>query len=607
MVPAASPYILKLGIRPAPVRRTTGRGFLLIMTPKISLCIIAGNVERYITRFLKSFRPLADEIVVVRAIGGQEPDRTLEIAKSLGCRVTEYHNASEHADWPHVDDFAAARNHAFSLASCPWVAWADTDDTIDPDSIAAVRAALVGLPADVVALSFDYNVPEDGLSVVKERIIRKGAARWIYPVHEQLEFPEDDSKTICRVPGAHIEHAPDLSIGRKLNDERNARLLESIPPEVRTVGHSFHLFQSLRALGRLSEAVKIATQVLTERDAELNPPEKYELIIALAQMCEDPSRRAELLLRSIGVCPDRREAYGDLALTEIALGRPAAMLAWSRAMLALPSPTGYLWNHRSKYYKWCGVNIHAMALRANGAHDAADAHELNHFKAHGARISLLHATRGRPQLAAKARQMWLNRAADPDSVEHIFAFDGDDDLSGNLCLYHHVVNTTPERGDSVTAWNCAAAKSSGHILVQLNDDFIPPMHWDRMLVDAFEGHMDAPAVLRVSDGHRTDDLLCIAVMNRARYHQQRYFLHPRFKSVFSDNYHSWSAWQDDIVIDARHIVIQHDHPYFKGGEGWDEVYAKHNSNERYLEGEAIYNELTGAADTRVSEHIKAHA
>jgi len=79
------------------------------MKPKISLCVIAGNVEKQIGRFLDAFAPVADEVIVVRAIGSQEPDRTLEIAQSRGCRVSSYYNKRH--DWPHVEDFAAARNN----------------------------------------------------------------------------------------------------------------------------------------------------------------------------------------------------------------------------------------------------------------------------------------------------------------------------------------------------------------------------------------------------------------------------------------------------------------------------------------------------------------
>ena len=42
--------------------------------------MIVGNVEEYIARCLDSFKPIADEICVVRAIGNSDPDKTIEIA-----------------------------------------------------------------------------------------------------------------------------------------------------------------------------------------------------------------------------------------------------------------------------------------------------------------------------------------------------------------------------------------------------------------------------------------------------------------------------------------------------------------------------------------------
>jgi hypothetical protein len=61
--------------------------------PKIHLGIICGNEADYITRFLDSFQPHVDSISVVRAIGNQPPDATLDIAKARGCTVGEYFNA----------------------------------------------------------------------------------------------------------------------------------------------------------------------------------------------------------------------------------------------------------------------------------------------------------------------------------------------------------------------------------------------------------------------------------------------------------------------------------------------------------------------------------
>jgi hypothetical protein len=81
---------------------------------KLSLAIITGNIgEAMMNRFLDNFQRLADEIIVVRAIGNQEADGSLAAAEERGCIIGEYRNAAGKEDWPHVDDFAAARNQAW--------------------------------------------------------------------------------------------------------------------------------------------------------------------------------------------------------------------------------------------------------------------------------------------------------------------------------------------------------------------------------------------------------------------------------------------------------------------------------------------------------------
>lgn len=567
-------------------------------TPKISLAIIAGNVEHYMPRFLNSFIPLFDELIVVRAIGNQTPDGTLEIARQRGCIVDEYSNADGN-DWPHVDNFAAARNKAWSMASGDYIAWADTDDVYNGtlEQWQALKEQIARKQPDVVSLP--YEVPEDQLCVIRERIVKRGACHWIWPIHENLVMIDADAK-----PKVIVEQWPRWTHAarsdRSENDARNLRILESIPAESRTLSQLFHLWQSMRAVGRVEEGIAYAQQALKHPD--IGPEEGYELLINIAQVATNVRAQEQYLLQAINAVPYRREALGEMVSCKLRLNDPRAALSYAQMMMAIPPPDEYVWNRRGKFYGYLAVQLHAMALRANSRFEEAAARELNHFKSHGAKISLLHATRGRPVKASNARRMWFNRAANPDAVEHIFAIDIDDGESLPLSVFQHVINTNTE-GASVAAWNAAASASSGQIIIQLNDDFIPPMHWDKMILEAFAGKLDAPAVLQVSDGHRTDDQLCIAVLNRARLNQQGYFLNPRFKSVYSDDYFSWSAWKDGIVIPAKHIVIEHDHPYFKGGEGWDEVYAKHNSSDRYLEGERIFNELTGRNETDASSRL----
>ena len=81
---------------------------------------------------------------------------------------------------------------------------------------------------------------------------------------------------------------------RKPNNERNLRILESIPENERTLSHLFHLWQSLRFVGRVEEGVKIAWQALKHPD--IGPDEGYELLINIAQVSVNeaqPHRRLD--------------------------------------------------------------------------------------------------------------------------------------------------------------------------------------------------------------------------------------------------------------------------------------------------------------------------
>jgi hypothetical protein len=142
----------------------------------------------------------------------------------------------------------------------------------------------------------------------------------------------------------------------------------------------------------------------------------------------------------------------------------------------------------------------------------------------------------------------------------------------------------------VAAWNAAARKSRGEVLVQVSDDFEPPMGWDELIL-AELGDTSAPKVLAVSDGTRNDDLLCMAIMTQKRYQDHGHMFHPEFVSMYSDTWFSHKAFADGVVIDARdRLVFQHNHPLFGKGE-WDETYARSNSDENYAQGKQVFEKL----------------
>jgi hypothetical protein len=190
-------------------------------------------------------------------------------------------------------------------------------------------------------------------------------------------------------------------------------------------------------------------------------------------------------------------------------------------------------------------------------------------------------------------------ATNPDAIEHIFSIDIDDRASFLLANARCVVN--PAGQGSVAAWNSAAQLSKGEVLVQMSDDFEAFPGWDTAILDAI-GDTSKPAVLAVSDGTRTDELLCMAIITRARYKAEGYLFHPDFFSVFSDDWLSNKAWHDGVVIDARdRITFEHLHPAFNKAE-WDETYERGNNDRAYQTGKRHLDRLMAGKATSWNVH-----
>lgn len=554
----------------------------------ISLCVIVGNVEELIVRFLDSFSDSFDELCVVRAIGGQEPDGTFEKIEKWGINNSkpiffkEYKNDARASEWMHVGDFAAARNMACDMATGDWLMWADTDDVITPDSVKQIRQLIEDIgDKDIDGVLMRYVVPEDGVVNWRERLWRKGTARWENPIHECLKFNEGTKH--MRFDGAEILHAS----GKRhvSRDERNLRILESIPEEKRTVSQKFHIFQSLIALDRNVEAIPKAMEFAQLPDAGKN--ERYEALFQLARLAGEEETKRSLLLQAVATDPSRREAYGELGLSCL-MHTPQDSLGWTEAMVALKMPAEPPWNLRRMYYGRLGVSLRAMALRANGRGEEADAQEINHFIRNGAKISLLHATRGRAGKAWRCKNDWLRLADNPDAIEHIFGLDVNDPESMPLMVTRHCL--VRGNGGCVDAWNECAKHSRGEIMIQLSDDWEAFQGWDTEIIKAI-GDPSKPAVLAVSDGYRKDDLLCMAILTRARYKEQGYLFHPEFFSMLSDNWFSYCAFRDGVVIDARdRITFEHVHPAFGKAE-MDATYERSNDQYNYITGAGIMRRL----------------
>lgn len=566
-------------------------------SPLISLCMIAGNESMHVRRCLKTFSPCADEIIVVRACGSLKPDDTLEIAeKEFGARVAEYKNGPGRQDWPHVDNFANARNMAFDLARGRFQLWVDFDDIAEPDHVLGILEAAEDCAAgktDWDIFHFGYVIPYSGAKPLRERLVRRGAGRWQNAVHECITDLKDGCKQAYNTQ-LEIVHAPmENKVKMGLSSGRNIRILESI--QNKTHGEAFFYFMELCGVGKPKEALEAAKKALSYPD--LGDAERYEVFLNLASMAEKKEVRRAFLWEAVKLTPWRREAFALLCGDATNCHEPELALALARLMVALPRPVVRQYTHRDNVYGFGGDLIHAGAMRLNGMFKEADELEAANFEQNGAKISLLHATRGRFQQAALTRKYWYDTAIEPGAIEHIFAIDEDDKESFNaLGTFRHVV--VKSGGGCVAAWNAAAAASSGSVLIQLSDDWIPPIGWDKEILKRI-GNVQKSAVLAISDGHRKDGLLCMAILTRWRYNDQKdekgepYLFHPDFKSMFSDTFFSWKAYKDGVVIDGTDFVIEHRHPLFDSSIPEDKTYAESNAPERYEQGGKVYERLTG--------------
>jgi glycosyltransferase involved in cell wall biosynthesis len=149
----------------------------------VSLCLIVKNEEIMLERCLASIVAIADEIIIVDT---GSTDRTIEIAQKFVSKV-------HHFAW--IDDFAAARNYAQSLATCEYVCRWDADCTLRDGDISKLLAIKNNNfdNADLYNLNYveHFEISTDGSikPAFQESLFffyRRNMFHWESPIHNQL-------------------------------------------------------------------------------------------------------------------------------------------------------------------------------------------------------------------------------------------------------------------------------------------------------------------------------------------------------------------------------------------------------------------------------------
>jgi hypothetical protein len=575
------------------------------MRDKISLCVITHNEPKRLDRCLTLFKPAVDEICVVHAHGNTPPD--LEIARVCerhGAKMGVYANDPTN-DWPHVDDFAAARQASFDLASNDWCLWVDADDVPGDNFAPALHELLEQHGKEFDGFCLYHNVAGRQIAHnARERLVKRSKGRWRGRIHENFLPLKGDGRTYARCDAPVVIHLPDEEA--KQGNERNLRILDSIPEAERTVRDLYHIQGELMGQGRKDEALALGQQLAQRED--LQPVERYEVLLNVAEMVRPPvverpspeyAAMCAALHAAYALMPNRREALALLGALHLDLFDLVRAEAYLRQMIATPRPSELPWTHRDALYSWGGEQLWTQLLRITGRTEQADKIERDRLarcvKDGKVTISIVHPTRGRPEQAARVRKAWLDSAADASRIEYIFAFSEDDQETGGLLhRFRHALSPAGKLdqvgGTLVQNYNAGARASAGQIILTIQDDLHCPLHWDKQIEEALAGKLNKPAALQIRDGYRTDDLLitfCVTRPTLDLFGFDGGIVCPEYRGVFCDNDYTRLVQKHGILVPSD-ITFRHEHPFFNPAVPMDATYAIENSEPGYAYGNEVY-------------------
>jgi len=440
--------------------------------PLVSIALIAGPGEGAILRrLIESARGLWDEVVVVAAVGKNSSDdlrQSLQEAAGEAGVFAEYHNAPENAEWPHIDNFAAARNQAFGLATGKYVLWADCDDIFEEGQAALHRTQIEAREAgkeDWDLLVTTYDVQNSGMRMNRrERIFRRMSdgqlcAHWERQIHERVK-PVDGAK-IGLANHLRILHAPS---GPKVTSaERNKRIIAS---RLQGIGMEwYYLCQEHFLKNEYQQA--IGPCLLALEHADVGGTEKYQLHVQASMMLADRAKRLEHIGKAITLSPMRREAHGLLATDRMDHGDFSTAYHILKQVDAMPSTQD--WNQENRWYKHLPRQLMAQCLRALGQHEDANKLIRDGFRGAWGRITVIHA--GEPDDCLKSMALYTDCADASNGIQHLLLTQKGHKIADRL----HIVQTAEE----------AISEALGDVIltVKAKDAPLPGLRWDAALLE----------------------------------------------------------------------------------------------------------------------------
>jgi glycosyltransferase involved in cell wall biosynthesis/2-polyprenyl-3-methyl-5-hydroxy-6-metoxy-1,4-benzoquinol methylase/tetratricopeptide (TPR) repeat protein/GT2 family glycosyltransferase len=306
--------------------------------PRLSVCLIAKNEEKFLDQCLASVRGLADQIVVVDT---GSTDRTVEIAREHGAETHIF-------EW--CDDFSAARNAALEHATGDWVLILDADEELLPEHRETILKEIGAASVMAYRLPIiDKGNEEDGCSHVPRLFRNAPGLFFVGRIHEQVfssievrrkEWGLDNSLGKSAI--LHHGYGKELLVSRD-KVARNLKLLqiaiEEMPDEPNLL---MNLGLELVRSGRLDEGLEqysLALRAMSKLPPSQVVPELRESLLTqmathllaarrfteITELCQSSLARATGLTASL---------HFMLGLAQMELKKPAEAVEQMRQCLA---------------------------------------------------------------------------------------------------------------------------------------------------------------------------------------------------------------------------------------------------------------------------------
>lgn len=172
-----------------------------------SVEILTRNSAETLERCLGSVKDFAEIII----LDGNSIDRTLEIAKSHGCKIYKQYETNE----PEIaiKDYSEVRNKGLRLASHEWFLYIDADEYLSSETAEEIRSIVENPKPEFFVwwqprkYILDGKVVDCATTYPNQQIRffhRAWVERFIKPIHERIEVKPDVDVGWLR----HFEYVP---------------------------------------------------------------------------------------------------------------------------------------------------------------------------------------------------------------------------------------------------------------------------------------------------------------------------------------------------------------------------------------------------------------